>query len=468
MVFSNTVFLFIFLPVVFILYCVIPVRSVKNALLTLVSVLFYAYGEPFAVIFMLISVAANYGFGRLMSDRVKCRKIILAVSIAANIAFLGIFKYADFAVDIVNNIFFTDITRPGIALPIGISFFTFQAMSYVIDVYKQPEMIQKNPFKLLFYISFFPQLIAGPIVKYHDFEHQISDRKVTAEKTAQGMRRFTFGLAKKLLIANQMAAAADAVYAFDDQLLAAPAAWLGALAYMMQIYFDFSGYSDMAIGLGKMFGFDFKENFNYPYISSSVTEFWRRWHISVSTWFKEYLYIPLGGNRRGPVRTSVNKVIVFFCTGLWHGASFNFVIWGLLNGVLLLFESWTGLFRNRKIKVLGNIYTLFFTLLAFVIFRADSMGQALSFFRAMFTGFDVSSESMAAVVQLLNPVFIFAFAAAVVFSMPVRKIIEEKAEKVRCRNLLHGASYAAAMILLVICMINLSSATYNPFIYFRF
>lgn len=286
MVFSSPVFLFLFLTSVYILYRIIPGITAKNILLLVFSIFFYAYGEPKAVVLMIISIIMNYLFGLAMSSKNKLRRPALALSVSANLIMLGIFKYAGFAAEMINYIPGVNVSIPHIALPIGISFYTFQAMSYVIDAYKKPEYIQRNPYKVALYITFFPQLVAGPIVKYYDFAGQIDKRAVTSEKTAQGIRRFIFGLSKKLLIANTMAAAADCIYGLGAAQLSAPLAWLGAVSYLFQIYFDFSGYSDMAIGLGKMFGFTFKENFNYPYISSSMQDFWRRWHISVSTWFR--------------------------------------------------------------------------------------------------------------------------------------------------------------------------------------
>jgi alginate O-acetyltransferase complex protein AlgI len=299
----------------------------KNMILLLFSLLFYTYGEPKAIILMILSIVMNYLFGLAMKKENKSRKVCLVFSIIFNLSMLGIFKYAGFGAEMLNRLPFLSVSIPDIALPIGISFYTFQAMSYVIDAYKSPDYIQKSLFKVALYITFFPQLVAGPIVKYYDFADQIDRRETNPKMTAEGIKRFITGLSKKLLIANTMAYAADYVYDLDTAELSIPLAWLGALSYLFQIYFDFSGYSDMAIGLGAMFGFTFKENFNYPYISQSMQEFWRRWHISVSTWFKEYLYIPLGGNRKGKVRTALNKLIVFFCTGLWHGASLNFILW---------------------------------------------------------------------------------------------------------------------------------------------
>ncbi|HAJ97418.1 MAG TPA: MBOAT family protein, partial [Ruminococcus sp.] len=297
MVFSSTTFLFIFLPAVLILYYLIPEKHCRNALLILVSLVFYAYGEPSVVVLMVISILANYVFGLMMAGKKHIRIMGLVFSVIWNLELLCMYKYAGFFTETINHLPFVTLPIPEVKLPIGISFFTFQAMSYVIDVYRGDIQIQKNPFKLLLYITLFPQLIAGPIVKYKDIENQLSERPIDFEQTAQGIRRFIIGVAKKLIIADTVAVMADSAFAMENEKLICSCAWLGAVCYTLQIYFDFSGYSDMALGLGKMFGFTFKENFNYPYCSGSVTEFWRRWHISLSTWFKEYLYIPLGGNR---------------------------------------------------------------------------------------------------------------------------------------------------------------------------
>lgn len=468
MVFSNTVFIFLFLPAVIILYNTIPTLTAKNILLTIASLIFYAYGEPFAVFLMIGSVLVNYLFGLLMSEKFRLRKLLLGISVATNILILVIFKYSGFLVDIINSILPFSISKPDISLPIGISFFTFQAMSYVIDVYREPEIREKNPAKLLLYISFFPQLIAGPIIKYHDVRDMINCRTADPQMIAEGIRRFILGLSKKVVIANQMAIVADSIYALDDSSLTAPAAWLGAVCYMFQIYFDFSGYSDMAIGLGKMFGFTFKENFDHPYVSGSMTEFWRRWHISLSTWFKEYLYIPLGGNRKGTARTYINKMAVFLLTGLWHGASVNFIIWGALNGAALLFETKTGLFKSRKQKIVGHIYTVIFTALAFVIFRAETFSQSLSFYKAMFTGFNIDHAALANVVKLISPVFITVFISAVVFSAPARDKIKTLLSNRIGAAAVNVSGYVISIPMLLICILSLSSATYNPFIYFRF
>ena len=468
MVFSSPVFLFVFLTAVYVLYRLIPSLTAKNVLLLVFSIVFYAYGEPKAVLLMIISIAMNYLFGLAVKKENKHRRAALTAAIAANLGMLGVFKYAGFAADIVNVLPFVNVGRPHIALPIGISFYTFQAMSYVIDSYKDPQYIQKNPYKLALYITFFPQLIAGPIVKYYDFAHQIDERTYSPKQTAEGIRRFITGLSKKLLIANTMALAADTVYGLDTSELSVPLAWLGAVSYLFQIYFDFSGYSDMAIGLGAMFGFKFRENFEHPYISQTMQEFWRRWHISVSTWFKEYLYIPLGGNRKGKMRTALNKLAVFFCTGLWHGASFNFIIWGLINGAFMMLESYNILKPSKWLRPFRHMYAVLVTILAFVFFRADTLPQACRFIGHMFLP-SGSSEKTAIFFSQLTPMYVIMFAAAVVFSMPVLEFLRKKAEASHKRLAAFEVGYYAVSVLLfAVCTVTLSSASYNPFIYFRF
>ncbi|MBO5572170.1 MAG: MBOAT family protein [Ruminococcus sp.] len=467
MVFSSPVFLFLFLTAVYILYRIIPTIKAKNALLLIFSIAFYTYGEPKAVVLMLISICMNYIFGLGMKSENKARKAILAVSVAANLLMLGVFKYAGFGAEMLNKLPFVSVTVPKIALPIGISFYTFQAMSYVIDAYKDPKYIQKSPFKLALYITLFPQLIAGPIVKYYDIAEQIDHRESTPEMTAKGIRRFIMGLSKKLLIANTMAAAADYVYALDSSQLSASLAWLGAVSYLFQIYFDFSGYSDMAIGLGAMFGFRFKENFNYPYISQSMQEFWRRWHISVSTWFKEYLYIPLGGNRKGKVRTALNKLAVFFCTGLWHGASLNFIVWGLLNGSFMMLESYKLINTEKMPKMLRHCYAMAVTLLAFVFFRADTLTDAVRFIGHMFVPSGGGAERAMFLAQL-TPAYLVMLVLAVVFSTPVIRNVENKLAGKKSEAVGQFFGYAVSMVLFAVCILTLSSSSYNPFIYFRF
>lgn len=398
----------------------------------------------------------------------KARKTVLVISIASNLLMLGIFKYAGFGAEMLNRLPFLSMSIPNIALPIGISFYTFQAMSYVIDAYKEPKYIQRSFYRLALYITFFPQLVAGPIIKYYDFAEQIDKRKLTPEKNAQGIRRFITGLSKKLLIANTMAVTADYVYGLETDKLTFPLAWLGAVSYMLQIYFDFSGYSDMAIGLGAMFGFEFKENFNYPYISGSMQEFWKRWHISVSTWFKEYLYIPLGGNRKGSVRTALNKLFVFFCTGLWHGASLNFIVWGLINGVFMMLESYKIINTEKLFRPFRHIYTLLVTVTAFVFFRADNITSACRFIGRMFSPSHNSAESTAIFIQQFTPMYIIMLVFACIFSMPVWQTAKRKITSEKILSAGEIFSYAVSLIMLIICIFTLSSSSYNPFIYFRF
>ncbi|MDD6070544.1 MAG: MBOAT family protein, partial [Clostridiales bacterium] len=359
------------------------------------------------------------------------------------------------------------------ALPVGISFFTFQALSYVIDVYWKRIEVQKSFWKVLLYISFFPQLIAGPIVKYRDISKEIENRIVNADEAARGLRRFICGLGKKVLIANSVGLVADHVFNAPTVNINILTAWIGAIAYMLQIYYDFSGYSDMAIGLGKMFGFHFKENFQYPYGADSVQEFWRRWHISLSTWFREYLYIPLGGNRKGKARTCLNRMIVFLLTGLWHGANWTFVIWGLWHGLFLLLETYLP-FIKKLPKFIARVYTLIVVCVGFVIFRADSLGSGLFMIRQMFSGFTFESQSMSFALQQMTPWFIIMAVIGIVGAAPIRGVvtrIREKGEETKMTGrwkVVWIALNLASVLLLCWCMIRLSGNTYNPFIYFRF
>ena len=462
MVFSSLIFLSAFLPLVFVLHALVRDIRVKNAILICASLLFYAWGEPVYIVLLVVSTLANYLFGRLVRRGGEQRRAWLVTAVAVNLAFLGIFKYADMAVSTVSSLAGASLPLPGIPLPLGISFYTFQALSYVIDVYRGECEPQESYPCVLLYISFFPQLVAGPIVKYHDIEHEMGERNATVDDIADGLVRFSTGLGKKVLIANTMGACADALYALDASQVNAPIAWVAAFAYLMQIYFDFSGYSDMAIGLGRMFGFHFQENFNHPYVSTNIKEFWRRWHISLSTWFKEYVYIPLGGNRKGRTRAGINKCIVFFLCGLWHGASWTFVIWGIIHGAFSLFEE---LVPVRKMpKLLGHIYTLLVVMLAFVIFRCDTLAQAGTFISAMFTGWGGAPASNVILMRELTPLFIATSAAACVAACPVGDLVKARLPK----QVMRAASFAGSIALLVLCVLSLSSGTYNPFIYFRF
>lgn len=468
MVFSSMTFLCVFLPVVFILYYVIPSLHMKNGLLILASLLFYAYGEPKYVLLMLISIVMNYTFGRLLdSENERLRGRIVVLAVCANLSLLFVFKYLDMVLKTAGQISHREIPMANLALPIGISFFSFQALSYVIDVYRREVETEKNLFHVMLYISFFPQLIAGPIVKYHDIQEQISSRRAGIEEIASGMRRFILGLAKKVLVSNVMAVTADALFSAPVSELNLLSAWTAALAYLFQIYFDFSGYSDMAIGMGRIFGFTFQENFRYPYIAQSVQEFWRRWHISLSTWFKEYLYIPLGGNRKGKARTCVNKLIVFASTGLWHGANWTFLIWGLWHGMFLLLEE---VISVKKLPgLLRYVYTMLVVCVGFVMFRADTFTQGIRMAGKMFGGWSFGREQMNLVLQQMSPLFILTAVIAVIACTPVLNRVESWSGKTQARmRVMDSFGYLASFCLLILCVLSLSSGTYNPFIYFRF
>ena len=461
MVFSTPIFLFLFLPAVLVLNYIIPKKYIaaKNVVLLIASLFFYAWGEPKNVLLMLLSIAVNYVCGLLLgrfdSDEKK-RKVVLWASVVFNLGLLFFFKYFNF---VTGGIF------PAIKLPIGISFFTFQIMSYTIDVYRRSVEPQKNLVKLALYISLFPQLIAGPIVRYIDLEKQLTYRECTAEKTARGMIRFSMGLAKKVIVSNTVAAICDGIFG-STNTVPAFTAWVGVICYALQIYFDFSGYSDMAIGMGHMLGFDFLENFNYPYVSCSVQEFWRRWHISLSSWFRDYLYIPLGGNRRGKVRTYINLIIVFACTGLWHGASFSFIVWGLWHGLFLVIER-LGFKKvlDKLPKFIGWIYTMLVVLVGWVFFRADTLSAAMKYLGEMFSFSGGVANGMA---QFDNLSFIITV-IAIVLCTPVYQFLKGKLEKTE------GGKKAAFVIgavlatgLFILSVIFLTGSGYNPFIYFRF
>ncbi len=472
MVFSSTVFLFLFLPIVFLANKILPEKA-RNPLLTITSLFFYGWGEPIYVLLMILSVAVNYllarGMGRCFEKNISA-KAWLVICVIFNIGMLFVFKYTNFFVDNINGIFNLSIPSPNIRLPIGISFFTFQAMSYVLDVYMGTSKAQKSLWNILLYISFFPQLIAGPIVKYHDIDLQIQKRTESPQMTADGLKRFTVGLAKKLIVANAMGSVADKVFALAPGQVNIAIAWLGALTYALQIYFDFSGYSDMGIGLAKMFGFDLLENFDYPYTSSSIKVFWRKWHISLSTWFKEYLYIPLGGNRKGEFRTAVNLIIVFFCTGLWHGAEWTFVVWGMMHGLFLMLERLGVIKPDKFPRPLGNVYTLLVAVTAFTIFRATTLTQGFDFIAKMFTGFTTDAAMQAFLSKTLTVNVIVIGAIGIIGSTPLFKNIYYKLRESRKLNsyVFEIGSMTATLALLMLCIMAVSSQTYNPFIYFRF
>ncbi|MHC1696234.1 MAG: MBOAT family protein [Eubacteriales bacterium] len=473
MVFSSTLFIFMFLPLTALVYFVIPYKYlyVKNMVLLAASLLFYSWGEPMVVLLMLLSIAVNYLLG-LLVEKDK-RKVFLVITVAYNIGILFVFKYLNFTLDNLNMLAGGSIQFTRIALPIGISFYTFQIMSYVIDVYRGAVKAQRNLLYLALYLSFFPQLIAGPIVRYVDVEKAIMKRSFNVEQVASGVRRFTVGFAKKVLISNSVAVIADRVFSSLD-VLNSGSAWLGAICYALQIFFDFSGYSDMAIGLGKIFGFEFLENFDYPYTSTSVRDFWRRWHISLSTWFRDYLYIPLGGNRRGAVRTYVNLAIVFAATGLWHGASWTFVVWGVYHGLFLILErAFLGRLLDKIPRLVGRLYSILAVLIGWVIFRADTLSDAGYYIGRMFS-FTTGGWSTA--FYSIDGTSLIFLLAGLIFSAPVVPWLKGR---IRAREERGGGvsavsrvlDYAGAVgcaALFVLSVVFLTGSDFNPFIYFRF
>jgi alginate O-acetyltransferase complex protein AlgI len=469
MLFSSLTFLCCFLPLFLVLYFAIKKRGSRNIILLCFSLVFYAWGEPLYIFLMIATIILNWG-GALLIGRAEGgkRKALLAATVILDFASLGFFKYASFAVDVLNGIGLP-LTSIAITLPIGISFYTFQIVSYVVDVYRGDVEPQKNVLTLGTYVSAFPQLIAGPIVRYSDVAEELEDRSETLANFASGLRRFIVGLTKKVLIANPVAAVADSIFALDAMEYGAAGAWIAAAAYALQIYYDFSGYSDMAIGLGRMMGFNFCENFNHPYAAVSVRDFWRRWHISLSTFFRDYVYIPLGGNRVSSARWVFNMLIVWTLTGLWHGAGYTFILWGLYYGILLIIEKFvTGRFLE-KYRVIGHIVTIFSFIFGWVLFRADTLTQAGSIYAAMFGAYPVTEQVTAAVLQRcgVNTLFIFAMIAGVVFAAPVGKIIKKTVQAARKSSL--GYIYdAGLLVLLLLSLAQLAVGAYNPFIYFRF
>lgn len=464
MVFSSAVFLFIFLPVVLFVHTVVKNTTARNIFLIAASLVFYAFGEPFYVLLMIGSVAINYLFGRVLAAH-KSRPV-LAMAVIVNIGMLFVFKYASWLIGIIDNVPGISIPVPQIRMPIGISFFTFQAMSYVIDVYRNDKDEHASFGDVLLYISLFPQLIAGPIVKYNTIRTQIHDRSVNASKMAAGIRLFIIGLSKKMLISNVMGAAADKIFAMQPQAMDMPLSWLGAICYTLQIYFDFSGYSNMAVGLGKTLGFDFPENFDYPYSAHGIRDFWRRWHMSLTGWFREYLYIPLGGNRKGRARQILNTMIVFAATGIWHGANLTFILWGLMHGILMCVE--TLIFKRRKLKSPAAwLYTIIIVIIGFVIFRADNVGYAFAYIGRMFS-FVTEASAMTVALSVLTPVFIATFTAAVVMMFPVVPAIRRRLDGRPSYAAVNTLCYIAMFGLYFLCVLTLAADSYNPFIYFRF
>ena len=475
MLFVSLIFLFLFLPITLGLYYIFKKhRNIQNMVLFLASLFFYAWGEPKFVIILIFSITFNWLFALFIhGSKVEAkRKFYLSLSIVLNIGLLFIFKYMDFFVTQINQFICVSISVKEITLPIGISFFTFQALSYVIDVYKG-EHCQQNPLYVGLYIALFPQLIAGPIVRYNSIENQIISRKETIEDFKIGTIRFIQGFTKKVLLANTMAVIADRAFYVIGNGLTISFSWLGALAYTLEIFFDFSGYSDMAIGLGKMFGFHFEENFNYPYISSSVTEFWRRWHISLSTWFRDYVYIPLGGSRTGStMRNYFNMFIVWLLTGIWHGANWTFIVWGMLYFVFQFIEKATPYGKYiTKHKILGCIYTLFVVNMLWVIFRADGIHQATLYIRTMLglTKADFYTGQTWVYIRENILYLIFAIILSTDIFVRIKKKINQRFDHIIILQIVTNIIYEVSLgFLFAVSIVYIINGTYNPFIYFHF
>jgi alginate O-acetyltransferase complex protein AlgI len=478
LLFTEPTFLFLFLPVLLGLYFA-PRSSVHgaygNVLLLVFSVLFYAKGGGVFTFLMLGSIAFNYLMAIAVDRRhgTPAARRFLVVAVGANLVVLGVFKYANFFVENVNAVLGEGaLPLAHILLPIGISFYSFHAISYVVDVYRRDAIAQKSPVHAALYLLLFPQLIAGPIVRYRDLADQLKERRVTADDFAYGIRRFVTGLGKKLLVANTVAVAADGIWKLEPAQWNASLAWLGLVCYTLQIYFDFSGYSDMAIGLGRLFGFRFPENFRHPYVADSVQDFWRRWHISLSSWFRDYLYVPLGGNRGAPARTYLNLVVVFFLCGLWHGASWNFVIWGLFHGAFLVIER-LGLsaLLARFPAAVRHAYLLLVVMVGWVFFRAETLPQAIAFLGAL-VGMGGAQPSPFALGWFLHSELWLALVAGVVGSLPMGPwLLRARARLAGPPRLLVAADFAATgllVFLFLVCALQVAARSYNPFIYFRF
>lgn len=473
MLFSSTVFLFLFLPIVLLAYYTCP-RKLRNTLLLVVSLFFYAWGEPAFVPIMLFSILMNYTFG-LIVDKVRERKkairLTMTLMVISNVSLLCYYKYAIFFIENINGVFNSSFAVPEILLPLGISFYTFHSMSYVIDVYRKHGDVQKNPINMALYIAFFPQLVAGPLVRYQTVAAQLKHRVETFDKFTEGVKRFIIGLAKKMLLANNVGLIADEIFKTPANELSVGMAWIGIIAYSLQIYFDFSGYSDMAIGLAKMFGIDFLENFNYPYVSRTISEFWRRWHISLGTWFRDYVYIPLGGSKKGKLITYRNLFAVWFITGFWHGASWTFVAWGLYFGIIIAIEK---AFLEKLIfklwRPFQHMYALVLIISGWVLFRAETFSYAFGYLKVMFGFGNVPLFDEKAAFYLTNYsvlLFLAIISATPLFKWLMEKLFTSGSKKVYVLGNEIGAPvyYAAVLLLSIAYMVN---ATFNPFIYFRF
>lgn len=470
MIFSSVFFIFMFLPITLLAYFLVP-RAFKNVVILIASLIFYAWGEPVYILLMIFSIVYNYVCGLEMAyhksrGSQKGAKIAFVMSVAVNLGVLGFFKYYGFLLENINAILPIDIPYRELPLPIGISFYTFQTLSYVIDVYLDKVAVQKNIIYFGTYISMFPQLIAGPIVRYSDIAEQLEHRRESPTKFGDGVAWFLRGLGKKVLLANNIGMAFDAIAALPSGEMSVLSAWIGCAAYTFQIYFDFSGYSDMAIGLGKMFGFDFMRNFDYPYVSTSITEFWRRWHISLGSWFREYVYIPLGGNRVSTPKVVRNIFVVWFLTGFWHGAAWNFIFWGLYYGILLFLEKYVLKdVLERVPKAVKHIYTMLFVMIGWVLFFSPGIGSALTYIGTMFGIGAKGFIDSTAIYYLTN--YLVLFVILIVCSVPYtyKKFAQHSFGKKKDNYKFAAVCY---LLIFILCTAYLVNATYNPFLYFRF
>ena len=462
MVFTSISFIYYFLPLLLIFYFVVP-KKFRNIILLMFSVLFYFYGEPKYILLMLIEVLISYVVG-LLIDKYKSKNILI-IGIFIHVLLFGIFKYFNFVIINVNNLFHSNLNLLNVVLPIGISFYTFQIISYEIDVYNKKVNVQSNILKYFLYVFLFPQLIAGPIVRYQDVNNEIDNRNVTFEMFANGLRRFIIGLSKKVIIANNLGELCNIYLNLGDKSVLFT--WIFAISYMLQIYFDFSGYSDIAIGLGKMLGFNFPENFNYPYMAKSITDFWRRWHMTLSSWFRDYVYIPLGGNKKGVLKQIRNILIVWSLTGLWHGASWNFIVWGLYFGILLILEKFIlkKYFSNVP-KFIKGIYTLFLVMISFVIFQGDSLSSAFNIIKGLF---GLNGELFITNVTLYYlKGYVLFIVLGVISSTNYVKNLVIKISNGKGKKIINILEPIYLLILLIIVTMYLIDSSYNPFLYFRF
>jgi len=483
MVFSSALFLFLFLPLTLLGYYLSP-KKIKNYWLLATSLVFFAWGGVSATAILLVSIAFNYGYGLLIQKYINSPKayVWLSLGMTTNLILLGVFKYANFAIENMNRVLVSfevpSIPSSNIVLPVGISFYTFHSLSYLVDIYRGKTLAQKNVFDLSLYICMFSQLIAGPIIRYSDVWLQLKSRTHTLKKFSSGIERFLLGLGKKVLLANTFARIADDLMVADVTDLSALNAWLGIVCYSLQIYCDFSGYSDMAIGLGRMFGFEFMENFNFPYLAKSIKEFWRRWHISLSSFFRDYVYIPLGGNKVAVSRTYLNLLIVFFLTGFWHGASWTFVVWGLFHGFFMVIERLGfGKVLDNTWKPLANTYALLVVMFAWVLFRSETLSYALLFWKAMFH-FQLSAQQWELFMNYMNLEFYIAFLIAVLGSLDLFGKIQyrlnmfmSEQQNIKILFVTYTLNFVTVCFyasILILSSMYLIAGTYNPFIYYRF